>query len=494
MKFNSGKLVALVSGPLVFAVLYFLFQPEGLSVQGRAILAGTAWIAIWWITEAIPIPATSLLPIVIFPISGAMSLSDTTSSYGHSMVFLYMGGFMIALAMEKWNLHRRIALNIIKLVGTNVRNIVLGFMISSAFISMWISNTATTMMMFPIALAVARQFGVLFDLENKEMAALEEKKFGISIMLGIAWASSIGGMSTLIGTPTNAIFSAVIRDYYNTSITFSDWMLFGLPVSILILVICWIYLTRVAFKPRINQFARISDTIDSELASLGKITPEETKVLIVFLFTAISWITRSFLIAKVIPGIDDTIIAIAGALVLFVIPAGKKDFVLDWDTARRLPWGILLLFGGGLAIANGFSDTGLAEWIGNYLKVFSGTDYLIILAAVVVLINLLTEITSNVATISIMLPIIASIAGALELHPFGLMIAAAISASCAYMLPVSTPPNAIVFSSGYIKISEMAKTGFLMNIISIIIIVIMVKFYLPLVMNLPDLQVHPVIP
>ena len=488
--FNKRKLIGLILGPLLFGFVFIFLDPKGLSQEGVAILASTLWIATWWITEAIPIPATSLLPIVLFPITGALSIADTTNSYGHKMIFLYMGGFMIALAMEKWSLHKRIALTIIKFVGTNIRSIIFGFMISTALLSMWISNTATTMMMLPIALAVARQFGEFFRLEAGEKAKAEERKFGLALMLGIAYAASIGGMATLIGTPTNAIFSAVAKEYYNAEVSFSEWMKFGLPLSMILLLICWLYLTMIAFKPAFQRFSHVSDTINNELRKLGVMKTEEKRIIIVFGLTALAWITRSFILAHIIPAIDDTIIAITGALVLFLIPARDNDRILDWPTARKLPWGILLLFGGGLAIAAGFSKTGLAAWIGNEIQYISGTQYLIILLVVTATVNFLTEITSNVATASILLPIMASISAALGFHPYGLMISSCLAASCAFMLPVATPPNAIVFSSGYIKISDMVKAGFWMNLISVIIIVFAVRYFLPMVWDI-DLFSNP---
>jgi sodium-dependent dicarboxylate transporter 2/3/5 len=479
--FNKRKLIGLLLGPFLFVIVLLFVGPQDLSSEAIAVLAGTIWIATWWITEAIPIPATSLLPIILFPLTGALSIEETTTSYGHRMIFLYMGGFMIALAMEKWNLHKRIALTIISFVGTNIRSIIFGFMVSTALLSMWISNTATTMMMLPIALAVARQFGEFFTLQAGDKARAEEKKFGLSLMLGIAYAASIGGMATLIGTPTNAIFSAVAKEYYDTGISFSDWMKFGLPLSLILLIICWVYLTMIAFRPAFQKFTHVSDTIHNELRKLGKVKREEKNIIIVFGLTALAWITRSFVLSRIIPAIDDTIIAITGALVLFLVPAGKDDTILDWTTARKLPWGILLLFGGGLAIASGFSQTGLAAWIGNEIQYVSGTHYIIILLVVTATVNFLTEITSNVATASILLPIMASISMALGFHPYGLMISSCLAASCAFMLPVATPPNAIVFSSGYIKIPDMVRAGLWMNIISVIIIVIAMRYFLPVV-------------
>lgn len=478
-QFDFRKRVGLITGPLAFFLIIFLFHPEGLSPQGRSVLAGTSWVAIWWITEAIPIPATSLLPIILFPLSGASSIEDTTAAYGHKMIFLYLGGFLIALAMEKWDLHKRIALNIINLVGTNLRNILLGFMLATALLSMWISNTATTMMMLPIALAVARQFGEFFNQSDPILGSEEGRKFGIAIMLGIAYAASIGGMATLIGTPTNVVFAAVVKEYYQADISFAQWFVFGLPVTAILLLICWIYFAFFAFRMKINRFENISGNIATEISKLGKLKREEKWVIVIFTLTAISWITRSFILSKFIPHIDDTIIAMGGSLSLFLIPSKKDIAILDWKTARRLPWGILLLFGGGLAIAEGFSNSGLAAWVGSKIGYFSNTHFIVILIVVTTLVSLLTNITSNTATASILLPILASISASLGFHPYGLMIAASLAASCAFMLPVATPPNAIVFSSGYIRISDMVKYGFWLNLVSIIVVVLAMEFILP---------------
>jgi sodium-dependent dicarboxylate transporter 2/3/5 len=369
-------------------------------------------------------------------------------------------------------------------VGTNIKSVIFGFMLATALLSMWISNTATTMMMLPIALAVARQFGEFFSLEDTVYGEKESRKFGLSLMLGIAYAASIGGMATLIGTPTNAIFSAVAKEYYNADVAFSNWIVFGLPISAVLLIVCWFYLTFIAYPSGIRRFSHVSQTIDQEMKKLGALKLEEKWIILIFGLTAFSWISRSFLLVKIIPEIDDTIIAIGGATALFLIPARNQDVILDWPTARRLPWGILLLFGGGLAIATGFSNSGLAAWIGQKIEYFSGTELVVVILAVSIIVNFLTEITSNVATASILLPILASIASALGFHPYTLMISACLAASCAFMLPVATPPNAIVFSSGYIRIADMARTGFWMNIISVIIITLTMRYILPLFWDL----------
>lgn len=485
---NSGsakKILSIIAGPLSFLVIILIPPGRDLSPEAQNVLAITSWIAIWWVTEAIPIPVTSLLPIVLFPLTGVLDIGPTAASYGHKMIFLYMGGFIIALAIEKWNLHKRIALQTIYLIGKNPDRIIFGFMLATYLLSMWISNTASTMMMLPIAVAVARQFGD----QMSDSDLVGEKKlsasFGLPLMLGIAYAASIGGITTLIGTPTNAMLSAIVKDLFDQEIDFAKWMTLSLPISIVLLMICWTYLVKVVFPVRVNEGSGGYEQIKKELHALGPVSSDEKKVIVVFLITAVSWITRSFLLKKFIPAIDDTIIALVGVLLLFLIPSSKKgEQLMDWPTARKLPWGILILFGGGLAIAAGFQSSGLAAWLGGSLKGLDTVSFIVLLFAVSAMVNYLTEITSNVATATILLPILASIAIAMEVHPYALMIAATLSASCAFMLPVATPPNAVVFSTGYIRIGQMVRAGFFLNIISVIVIVLALWFLLPLVWDI----------
>ncbi|MCK5702073.1 MAG: SLC13/DASS family transporter [Cyclobacteriaceae bacterium] len=480
---SSKKIISTIAGPLSFFVILLLPLDGELSNEAQSVLAVTAWVAIWWITEAIPIPATSLLPIILFPLTGALDITKTASSYGHKMIFLYMGGFIIALAIEKWNLHKRIALQTIYWIGKDADRIILGFMLATYVLSMWISNTATTMMMLPIAVAVAKQFG---GISNNEQDLSGHKKlnssFGLPLMLGIAYAASIGGITTLIGTPTNAMLSAVVKDLFDQEIDFAKWMTISLPISVLLLVICWVYLVKIMFPVRNNTNSGGYEEIKKELNSLGSLTSDEVKVIIVFAITALSWILRSFLLKRFIPGIDDTIIALFGAVLLFLIPSSKKgERLMNWETARKLPWGILILFGGGLALASGFQSTGLAAWLGGSLKNLDNVSFIILLFAVSAMVNFLTEVTSNVATASILLPILGSVAIVLGVHPYALMIAATLSASCAFMLPVATPPNAVVFSTGYIRIGQMVRAGFVLNIISVVIVVLALWFLLPII-------------
>ncbi len=481
-------MIGLLLGPLSFLLTIFIIRPEGLSTNALIVLATTLWVAIWWISESIPISATALLPIVIFPLSGAMKLEDTTAAFANPMIFLFMGGFMIAVTIEKWGLHKRIALNIISRVGSDLRKIILGFMLATSFLSMWISNTATAVMMMPIALAVAHQLGVGLTNGGKT-----EQHFGKALMLSIAYSCSIGGIATLIGTPTNMIFVGVAKELYKIEISFMDWMMIGLPVSTLLLITGWIYLVYIGFRiPKGTSISGGRNEIRQQLIDLGPMSAEEKKVTAIFSLVALAWITRSFVLQKLSPGIDDTVIAIAGALALFITPSKNKlgDYLLDWRTAENIPWGILILFGGGLAIAAGFKETGLATWLGNQMTMLQALPYIIILLALVALVDFLTEMTSNVATASILMPVLAALALSMNVHPFGFMLAATIAASCAFMLPVGTPPNAVVFSSGYLKISDMVRIGFWMNIISIIIITLLAYYLLPIIWDF-DLSVFP---
>ncbi|MEO5789241.1 DASS family sodium-coupled anion symporter [Gelidibacter sp.] len=477
---NNIKRIGFLLGPLSFILILLFFKPEGLSPEARAILASTAWIALWWITEAIPIAVNALLPIVLFPLSGGLDLGTTTESFGHKYIFLYMGGFIIAIAIEKWNLHKRIALNIINVIGSDIKKIILGFMVATAFLSMWISNTATAVMMLPIGIAIITQLK-----DNPNTIENETRLFGKALMLAIAYSASIGGIATLIGTPPNLVLAGVVLNTYGYEITFLQWFMFGFPISVLLLLICWKYLTTYAFKFEQKEFPGGKTEIKRLLKTLGKITYEEKMVAIVFGTTAFFWITRSLLFDKLIPKLDDTIIAIIFAIVLFLIPSkNKKHKLMAWEDAVKLPWGIILLFGGGMAIASGFETSGLAVWLGNQMTTFSGLSTFLLILMLITAVNFLTEITSNLATTAMLLPVLAPMAMTVDIHPFILMVAAAVAASCAFMLPVATPPNAVVFGSGYLRIPDMVSKGFMMNIISIIVLTLFVYFVLPILWDL----------
>ncbi len=383
---------------------------------------------------------------------------------------------MLAIAIERWNLHKRIALTIINIIGTNIKSIILGFMIATAFMSMWISNTATSIMMLPIGMAIISQLK-----DDPRTIKNENQIFGKALMLSIAYSASIGGLATLIGTPPNLVLAGVVQELYNYEITFFQWFKVGLPISILLLFICWKYLVNVAFTFKQPSFPGGKEEIKGLLQDLGKISYEEKMVLIVFTITALAWISRSFLINRFFPAVDDTIIAMIAGILLFIIPASKGNSraLINWKEAVKLPWGVLLLFGGGLAIAQAFKVSGLAEWIGGQMTLLNGVTLFLLLLVLVTLVNFLTEITSNLATTAMLLPVLAPLALAINVHPFILMVGATIAASCAFMLPVATPPNAIVFGSGYLKIIDMAKTGIWMNLLSVVILTIIVYFLLP---------------
>lgn len=475
-----SKKIGLVLGPLAFLLIQYAFHPEGLSDNANAVLAVTVWIAIWWITEAIPIAVTSLLPIVLFPLTNGLSISETTASYGHKYIFLYMGGFMIALAIEKWNLHKRIALNIIDIIGANIQKIILGFMIATAFLSMWISNTATSVMMLPIAMAIITQLK-----ENPKSIDTENERFGKALMLAIAYSASIGGIATLIGTPPNLVLAGVVQNTYHYEISFMQWFAFGFPVAIILLVLCYFYLTKVAFKFEHTAFPGGKSEIKRLKNELGAVHFEEKAVGFIFGFTALCWILRSFVLKQILPGIDDTIIAIGCATLLFIVPSRTKGKrLMSWKDAEKLPWGIIILFGGGMALAHAFEVSGLAVWIGNKMTSLEGFSLFFILLILVASMNFLTEITSNTATTAMLLPVLAPMALTLDIHPLIIMTGAAVAASCAFMLPVATPPNAVVFGSGYLKISDMVKKGLVLNLISIVLVSLFVYYLIPLLWNL----------
>lgn len=473
---STKRIAFLLLGPLVFFILQWLGAPEGMPESAFDMLSITLWMAIWWISEVIPIGVTALLPIILFPLTGAVDITTTTASFGHKYIFLYIGGFLLAIAIEKWNLHKRIALHIIKMIGSDVSKIILGFMVATAFLSMWISNTATAVMMLPIGMSIVSQLK-----DNPKTEENENIIFGKALMLAIAYSASIGGVATLIGTPPNLVLAGFIEETYNIEISFSSWIKFGLPISIVLLIVCWWYLTRFAFTFKQKKFPGGKAEIERLLMEIGPMKMEEKIVLTVFVLTAFSWITRSFLLQKLIPTIDDTIIALIAGILLFILPSSTKGApIINWKEAVKLPWGIILLFGGGMALASGFEITGLATWLGSQVELLEGLTLLALVFVVIALVNFITEVTSNLATTAMLLPILAPVAISLEVNPYMLMVATTVAASCAFMLPVATPPNAVVFGSGYLKISDMIKTGFWMNLISIILLTFAVYILLPM--------------
>ncbi|MEU2941158.1 SLC13 family permease [Nocardiopsis alba] len=487
--YTPARVTGLVLGPLLFVVTLLFFEPEGLSPEGLAVLATTLWVATWWITEAIPIPVTSLLPIVLLPLTGALDGDAVVSAYGNDIIFLFLGGFTLAIAMEKWNLHQRIALSIVSAIGTSPRRIILGFMVATGFLSMWVSNTAATMMMIPVGLAVVYQ--AARSLRGGEFAD-DLPKFEKSIIFGIGYAATIGGLGTLIGTPPLAILSATVGELFDESISFGGWMLFGVPIAAILMASAWLYLTGVKFKVRFKQLPGGREIIRKERKALGGMSAEEKIVLAVFLGTAFMWVTRSFLWEGLLPGISDGLIAIVATVVLFTLPtrSAREKRILQWEDSKKIPWGILLLFGGGLAIAAGFVDTGLSAWIGEQLRVLDGVNIILTIIFATALVLFLTEITSNAATATMILPVIAALAFSLNIHPYALMVPCAMAANCAFMLPVGTPPNAIMFGTGRVTIMEMVRTGFWLNLFALALIVVGTLFLLPLLWGI-DLMTIP---
>ena len=439
-------------------------------------------MATWWLTEALPVPATALLPLALFPLltRGELTIGATASSYGHELIFLFMGGFMIALTMERWNLHRRVALGTILLVGTRPTRVVLGFMIASALLSMWISNTATVVMMLPIALSVVRLVRREVGDEGSGVKRKDDH-FAICLLLGTAYGASIGGLATIIGTPPNGLFQAFVSDSYGREITMQDWLPIGLSMTLAFLPVCWWLLTKVVFPIRLAEIPGGRSVIRRELEDQGPMTSEERLVLIVFVSTALAWIARGWLTGleivgfKPFAGLSDAGIAMLAATALFLLrsPSGSGR-LLEWQQAVKLPWGILLLFGGGLSLASAVRSTGVDRFIGSSVSSLEGLPRPVLVLAVTVLVIFLTELTSNTATTATFLPIIGAAAEGLGIEPLLLLIPMTLAASCAFMMPVATPPNAIVFGSGEITIAQMCKAGLWLNLVGLGLVMLVV--------------------
>jgi len=493
--YGMRERVGLTLGPVSF-VLLMLFLPvsEAFTPLMRSAAASTVWVAIWWVTEALPIPATSLLPLILFPLTGVVSFEDTVVGYADPNVFLFLGGFMLAVCMQRWNLHRRLALTIIHKVGTNPATLILGFMVSTAFLSMWISNTATAMMMLPIGMAVIGQVATLVNRENMGIeTGFGKFSFGTALMLGIAYSATIGGVGTLIGTPPNAIFASVVGSTFDMDISFAQWLLYGFPIAMIFTLLAWAYLVRAFPIKQLGHIRGGEEVVRRELESLGSMSRAEKRIGTVFVCVALLWIFRSLLLQDLIPGLTDPLIAVVAAVVLFLIPVdfGRGEFLLDWDSAVEIPWGILLLFGAGIAIAAGFTETGLSEWVGGRLAGLAGVPMLVIMLAVVALVVLLSNVTSNTGTVSMMLPVMVAMAVTMQVHPYALMITCATAGSFAFLLPVGTPPNAVVFGSRYITIPQMAKAGLLLTIMTILLLPLVTYFWLPVAWGI-DLTTFPV--
>ncbi|NGP75480.1 DASS family sodium-coupled anion symporter [Balneolaceae bacterium YR4-1] len=464
--FTGREIIGFLTGLLLFIVLMVLPAPEGLSEAAWRTAAVALMMGTWWITEAIPIAATALVPVVLFPFLGISNIDSTLEPYAHPLIFLFMGGFIIAIAMEKWELHRRIALNIVSFVGTRPHAIVLGFILASAFLSMWVSNTATALMMLPIALSVIR----LVD-RQQEDSGLQFRHFGLCLLLGVAYGCNVGGMGTLIGTPPNALLAGFMADNYGIEISFARWLLFGLPLVVICIPIVYLVLTRLVYPLQMEQLPGGSQLFEEALQALGSISKPEKKIALVFTLTALLWITRP-LFEELLPGVSDTGIAMAAALSFFLIPVKSEETkcILEWNDVEGLPWGVLILFGGGLSLASAINNTGLAEWIGLSLQGLASWPVLVLLFLLVAMIIFLTEMTSNTATAAAFLPIMGSVAVGIGLDPMLFALPVALAASSAFMLPVATPPNAIIYGSNRITIPEMAKAGLWLNLIFIVLL------------------------
>jgi len=490
-------------GPLVCAAVLLLPSPSGMSGDAWRMAAVALWMAIWWMTEAVPIPVTSLLPLPLFPALGILPTLETAAHYGNQLVFLFFGGFVLALALERWGLHRRIALLVIAAVGGSPRRIILGFMLGCAVLSMWMSNSAATLVMFPIGVAVVHQVARgarLGEQSGEEVEQRITREFGAVLMLALAYSASIGGVGTLIGTPPNLVFAGAVREIFPAApeIGFLRWMLVGLPLAAVFLLFAWWFLSfRVPkFDLGLIQSAGAErGRVRGELTALGPMTGAERWVATVFCLTALGWVFRAPVTLGEwhLPGwsallprpafLHDATVAMGAAVLLLALPAVRRSAsdgggfrsAISWDRVQsRTPWGILLLFGGGLALAGGFQGTGLAQWIGDRLGGLASVPPIVLVALTCLTVTFLTELTSNTATATMLMPVLAATAVGAGFHPYLLMLPAALSGSCAFMLPVATPPNAIVFGSGWVDIPRMARVGLWMNLVGVILVTLTV--------------------
>ncbi|WP_120835304.1 SLC13 family permease [Helicobacter pylori] len=529
------RLLGLIGGALIALIIYYALNAQmphiveeipklsSLNYKAMPVVAGVAVLmGIWWMTEAIDLPATALLPLVLFSVFSVDQFANISSSYASPIIFLFMGGFILALSMQKWNLHTRTALSIILLVGTSPRRLILGFMIATGFLSMWVSNTATAVMMFPVGMSVLQLVAKLVGKENasnswyqkeeitkahggimsnivhkgKDIAQVIQEKtiiyrtnFSICLMLGIAYAASIGSLGTLIGTPPNALLAGYMKTAFNIEIDFAQWMVFGTPLAFIMLILAWLLLTYVIFPLKIKEIPGGKEVIRVELKKLGRLSWAEISVGIIFILASLGWIFLDTILKSWGVKIDkiDSVIAMGVSALLFILPANNQgDRLIDWGVAKKLPWDVLLLFGGGLALSAQFSKTGLSLWIGHLVSSFSHLPILFIIVMVTLMVIFLTEITSNTATAAAFLPVIGGVAMGMgyENHQSLLLtIPVALSATCAFMLPVATPPNAIAYGSGYVKITDMIKAGLWLNLVGVVLISMFSYFLVSLIFN-----------
>ncbi|MBC8770372.1 DASS family sodium-coupled anion symporter [Arenibacter sp. BSSL-BM3] len=473
---DLSKKLGLILGPLFFFILLNL--PTTLvSEKGDAVIAVAVWMVVWWITEAVSISVAALLPLILFPLLKIMPISEVGANYGSPIIFLFFGGFVMALALEKVNLHKRIALNIIKITGTTPNKVILGFMIATAALSMWISNTASTVVMLPIAMSV---IGLLVN--DADGFTKDDRNFALNVMLGIAFSANAGGIATVIGTPPNSILIGLLENEYNIEISFLKWMVIGLPFSIVMVTISYLVLVKWLFPNKQLKFTGSKQIIQEELIKLGPTSGKEKMVLVIFGITVFLWIFRT-LINEIFPllGLSDTIISMVAAIALFAIPFNLKkgDFIIGWNDTEKLAWGILILFGGGLALAEGMSTSGIVDMVANTIST-SDISIFFTVALLITLMLFMTELMSNVALVAVLAPVVAGIAIGLGVPILYLLIPVTIASSCAFMLPMATPPNAIVFASGYIKVYQMARVGIILNLISVVLLILLFQFVIPL--------------
>lgn len=453
--------------------MYFV-NPFHVEEQPRKVLAIATLMITWWVTEAIPMPVVAMLPLILFPLLGVMPLKETSASYGDSIIFLFLGGFMIGLAIEKWNLHTRIALYIIRLTGTSGDRIVLGFILATGFISMWLSNTATTMMMYPIAASLIHVVG-----QNREGHG-NLKNFSLAVMLAIAYASNFGGIATIIGTPPNVAFAGFMQKKYNYTIQFIDWMILCFPIALLLMLSLYFVMTKWLYPNKLKSDDSTKAVIKGKIDELGPLSKAEKRVLIIFCGTALLWITKDLINALGLIKLDDTMIAVIGATALFICPSGNGKKILEWSDTSKMAWGILLLFGGGIALAAALEKAGLIQSLGQWLSGFAGSGGLILVLMITIISLFISELMSNIAQVIVFSPVIAGIADAMGMNPLLLGIPMTLAASCASMMPMGTPPNAIVFASGHITLKQMVKTGFVMNIIAVVLITLFCYYVIPI--------------
>lgn len=487
--YNRTQWFGLLLGPLVFCLLYWGVELDGLSQQGQGVLALTAWLSIWWILEVLPLGITSLLPIVVMPMMGTLTISKVTSSYTDPNIFLFLGGFTIAIAIEKWQLHERISLGIISHSGSTLNGLIYGFMFATAFLSMWISNVATVMMLLPIATAIAFKVVSLLKKEP-DFDPTDEVKFTKAMIFAIGFGGIIGGSATLIGTPPNLILAGLVKEMYGYEISFASWFMFAFPLCLALAIFTTFWLTKIAYPMKAKQLTEVTTFIQTEKKRLGKMSYEEKAVATVFAITAFMWLTRTFIWKDIIPGISDTMIAIIAGMILFALPSSDGKRILNTDALNEMPWDVLLLVGGGLALAAGFSNTDLSQWIGLQLLSLQNMPYLAALFFTTLLTISLTQVAPNTAVTTIFVPIAATLAIALDVHPLPLMAAAALGAGFAFMLPIGTPSQAVIFATGKVSIRDMLMQGTLVTVLATILIVVLVYFLFPITFGL-DLIGYP---